>query len=108
MQAHNLYRFNNGAAAPPPPPPGGGGGKYWVDIWSNAPGRDHGGRLNKGRNYVFCKVWGAVAGNGSQFNHWWLKTDMDTGGQDYVSAYYLRRWGNDEAKDINGTEIPNC
>jgi hypothetical protein len=33
---------------------------------------------------------------------------MDTGGQDYVSAYYLRRWGNDEAKDVNGTDIPNC
>ena len=26
----------------------------------------------------------------------------------YVSAYYLSRWGNDEAKDVNGAVIPNC
>lgn len=26
----------------------------------------------------------------------------------YVSAYYLARWGNDEAKDVNGAVIPNC
>ena len=26
----------------------------------------------------------------------------------YVSAYYLSRWGNDEARDNNGTVIPNC
>jgi CHAP domain len=97
-----------GGKPAPPPPPSGGGTKYWVDIWATAPGRDRGGRLNKGRNYVFCKVWGTQVGTSSQFNHWWLKTDMDTGGQDYVSAYYLRRWGNDEAKDVNGTEIPNC
>jgi hypothetical protein len=95
-----------GDHAPVPPP--AGGTKYWVDIWTTAPGRDHGGRLNKGRNYVFCKVWGAQVGNGSQYNHWWLKTDMDTGGQDFVSAYYLKGWGNDEAKDVNGTVIPDC
>jgi hypothetical protein len=25
-----------------------------------------------------------------------------------VSAYYLTRWGNDEAKDNNGRTIPDC
>jgi hypothetical protein len=25
-----------------------------------------------------------------------------------VSAYYLQRWGNDEAKDNDGVEIRNC
>jgi hypothetical protein len=29
-------------------------------------------------------------------------------GRSYVSAYYLGRWGNDEARDNNGTVIPDC
>ncbi|NGN64767.1 M23 family peptidase, partial [Streptomyces sp. A7024] len=43
------------------------------------------------------------------YNHWWLKTDPDVGpANQYVSAYYLSRWGNDEARDNNGTVIPDC
>jgi hypothetical protein len=53
-------------------------------------------------------------GTGSQFNHWWMRTDLDrvypgkSGAGAYVSAYYLSRWGNDQAKDNSGRDIPNC
>ena len=83
-------------------------GSYWVTTFSDATGRDNGGTLHAGTNYVFCKVWGSKVGSGSSYNHWWLYTDMDTGGQDYVSAYYLSNWGNDEAKSNSGTTIPTC
>ncbi|GLW63702.1 hypothetical protein Arub01_19460 [Actinomadura rubrobrunea] len=98
----------------------GGGGKYWVDTFANATGyrdafmNDPQGVLYKGTNYVFCKVWGAEVRVGNQYNHWWLKTDLDevypgkNGWGAYVSAYYLSRWGNDEARDNNGVVIPDC
>ncbi|WP_374118023.1 CHAP domain-containing protein [Streptomyces sp. RKAG337] len=82
--------------------------KSWVKTFASAPGRDHGGRLNAGRNYVFCKAWGAQVGTGSSYNHWWLYTDMDTGGQDFTSAYYLSGQGNDSAQDENGEDLPTC
>lgn len=47
----------------------------------------------------------------SSLIHWWLKTDLDTGNpwqRRWVSAYYLSRWGDDEAKDTSGVDIPNC
>ena len=60
-------------------------------------------------NYVYCKAWGPeisdLAGN---YNHWWMWTDLDTGGQGWVSAYYLSLWGNDVANDNSGNVIPNC
>ncbi|WP_225803270.1 M23 family metallopeptidase [Streptomyces sp. NK15101] len=100
---------------------GGGGGTYWVDTFANATGyaqantNDPQGVLNAGTNYVYCKVWGAEVRDGSgNYNHWWLRTDLDTvyagknGYGAYVSAYYLSRWGNDEARDNNGTVIPSC
>lgn len=99
---------------------GGSTGKHWVDTFANATGyaaantADAQGVLNAGTNYVYCKVWGAQIGSGSAFNHWWLRTDLDTvyagknGRNAYVSAYYLSRWGNDEARDNNGTVIPDC
>ena len=38
-----------------------------------------------------------------------LLASSDSGpANQYVSAYYLSRWGNDEAKDNNGTVIPDC
>ncbi|WP_419994122.1 M23 family metallopeptidase [Streptomyces boninensis] len=90
-------------------------GKYWVDTFDDAPvfasptSTQQTGTLNKGTNYVFCKVKGRKIGDDTTYNHWWLKTDPDSGpaGQ-YVSAYYLSRWGNDEAKDNAGKEIPDC
>ncbi|MFI7602153.1 hypothetical protein [Actinoplanes sp. NPDC049681] len=93
----------------------GGPGLYWVDTMETAPvfgsptGTIQTGTLNKGTNYVFCKAWGRRIERGSAFNHWWLRTDPDSGpaGQ-YVSAFYLTRWGNDEAKANDGTVIPDC
>ncbi|MFC4537059.1 hypothetical protein [Sphaerisporangium dianthi] len=98
----------------------GTGGKYWVDTFSGATGyrepntNDPQGTLNKGTNYVYCRIWGAEVRHGAQFNHWWLRTDLDranpgkNGRGAYVSAYYLAKWGNDEAKDNAGRDIPNC
>ncbi|MGW1167944.1 hypothetical protein [Streptomyces sp. NPDC002550] len=88
---------------------------YWVDTSPTAPvyasptSTTQTGTLNAGTNYVYCKTWGRQIGDTTTYNHWWLKTDPDTGpaGQ-YVSAYYLSHWGNDEAKDNNGTVIPDC
>ncbi len=104
--------IRNCAGPPPPPAPGS---KYWVDTFANAPGYGSAtstvstGTLNKGTNYVFCKVAGREIREGSNYNHWWLKTDLDTGpANQYVSAYYLSRWGNDVAKDNNGVVIPTC
>ncbi len=98
------------AAAPPP-----AGTRYWVDTFASAPvyasptSTAQTGTLNGGTNYVYCKAWGRNIGSGSSYNHWWLRTDPDSGpAKQYVSAYYLSRWGNDEAKDNNGTVIPDC
>ncbi|MEV4752492.1 hypothetical protein AB0K21_39565 [Streptosporangium sp. NPDC049248] len=56
-------------------------------------------------------MWGPKVQVGSDYNHWWLKTDLDSGDpwkNQWVSAYYLARWGNDQAKDNSGRDIPNC
>jgi hypothetical protein len=89
--------------------------KYWVDTFADAPvyasatSTTQTGTLYKGTNYVYCKVWGRQIGDATTYNHWWLRTDPDVGpANQYVSAYYLSRWGNDEAKDNNGTVIPDC
>ncbi|GLW35864.1 hypothetical protein [Actinoplanes regularis] len=104
---------NNGVVIPDCA--GGTRPKYWVDTYATAPvfaaptSTAQTGTLNQGTNYVFCKAWGRQIGSGTSYNHWWLKTDPDTGpAEQYVSAYYLSRWGNDEAKDNNGVVIPNC
>jgi hypothetical protein len=105
--------LNGGSTPPPTPPPSG---TYWVDTFASAPGRStpggaQTGTLYAGRNYVYCRVWGPNVQVGSAFNHWWLKTDLDTGSpwqNQWVSAYYLTRWGNDVAKDNNGVNIPPC
>lgn len=103
--------YGPGGSTPPP----SGTTRYWVDTFANAPvyasptSTASTGTLNQGTNYVFCKTWGREIRNGSSYNHWWLKTDPDTGpaGQ-WVSAYYLSKWGNDQAKDNNGTVVPDC
>ena len=102
-----------GGTTPPPPP---SGNKYWVDTWGDANGRSSPGgtvtgTLYKGTHYVYCKVWAPKIQNstGTQWNHWWLKTDLDVGPTNqWISAFMLSRWGNDEAKDNNGVVIPNC
>jgi murein DD-endopeptidase MepM/ murein hydrolase activator NlpD len=105
---------HNGCGGPTPPP--SGTTKYWVDTFANASvygsptSTTATGTLNAGTHYVSCKVWGRNVSDASgNFNHWWLKTDPDTGpANQYVSAYYLSRWGNDVAKDNNGNVVPGC
>ena len=54
-------------------------------------------------------MWGNEVKMGNQYNHWWLWTDLDVGGpKGWVSAYYLKYWGNDVAKDDSGHVIPDC
>jgi Peptidase family M23 len=108
----NVVSRNCGGSTPPPPP----ATKYWVDTFANASvfasptSTTATGTLYAGTNYVYCKAWGReIRDSSGNYNHWWLKTDPDVGpANQYVSAYYLSRWGNDEAKDNNGTVIPNC
>jgi hypothetical protein len=100
--------------------------KYWVETFGTASGYRSPtclgspapecrpvGRLFAAINYVFCKRRGNEMRVGADFNHWWLLTDLDErvpgfSGRAWVSAYYLRRWGNDVAKDNNGRVIPDC
>lgn len=104
--------YGPGGGSPTPPP---AAGQYWVDTYATASvygsptSTAATGTLYQGTNYVFCKAWGREISSGGSFNHWWLKTDPDVGaGGQWVSAYYLARWGNDVAKDNNGTTIPDC
>ena len=107
----NYYSLlNNGA-----PAPGAASSQYWVDTVANAPGyasptsTTQTGTLNQGTSYVYCKTWGREVRSGSSFNHWWLKTDLDVGPTNqWISAYYLSRWGNDEARDNDGYDLPRC
>jgi cell wall-associated NlpC family hydrolase len=111
--AIRLYNAD-GSTTPAPPPHDPD--KAWVDTYANAPVFSsptttvQTGTLYKGTNYVYCKVWGReVSGGNGSYNHWWLKTDPDEGpANQYISAYYLSRWGNDEAKDNSGAVIPDC
>ncbi|MBG0830192.1 M23 family metallopeptidase [Planomonospora sp. ID67723] len=90
--------------------------KYMVDIHSAAPGHSspggtRTGTLNKGTGYVYCRTRGPKVQVGADYNHWWLKTDLDSGNpwrNQWVSAYYLSRWGNDQAKDNSGNDIRDC
>jgi hypothetical protein len=87
--------------------------KFFVDTFADAPvfaqpGTGHpSGTLFKGTNYVFGKRLGPKVGDNTIFNHFWMKTVPDEGSGQWVSAYFLARWGNDEAKDNNGVVLPN-
>lgn len=120
-QDYAAYRYNNivedDGSAPPAPPSQPQPAKYFVDTFEAGPGRSEPsqtssriGTLNSGTNYVWCKKTGATVTDGSgAHNRFWLWTDLDTGAaQGWVSAYYLSRWGNDEARDNSGAEIPDC
>lgn len=87
--------------------------EWWITTFANAPGYRGGwtqdGTLYAGTNYVYCAEWGGeVSDNSGNYNHWWFWTDLDTGGQGWVSAYYLSKWGNDQELDNNGNPIPSC
>ncbi len=88
--------------------------KYFVDTWASASGYNAPthtssvGTLNAGSNYVYCKAWGRKIGDNSAYNHWWMRTDLDSGGDNkWVSAYYSNG-GNDEAKTNDGYDLPEC
>ncbi|WP_083958605.1 M23 family metallopeptidase [Herbidospora mongoliensis] len=107
----NVTSNNCGGTQPPPAPT-----KVNVDTFANAPGHStpggtRTGTLYAGTNYVYCRVRGPEVRVGSNWNTWWLKTDLDEGSpwqNQYVSAYYLSRWGNDVAKDNDGNDIRPC
>jgi hypothetical protein len=108
-------QLGSGGGTPPPPPPPSN--TYTVTTFADAPGFGSAtstaqtGTLNAGSNYVYCKYWGRQIGSGSSYNHWWLRTDLDSGSpwqNQYVSAYYLSNWGSDEALADNGVTIPTC
>jgi|GEM_PF-3476033 len=109
-QTYRNVRSNNSCGGGTPP------SRYYVDTFAAAPGYSspggtRTGTLNAGTNYVYCKVRGPEVRVGTAYNTWWLKTDLDSGSpwqNQYISAYYLSRWGNDEAKDNNGVVIRNC
>ncbi|WP_161962512.1 serine/threonine-protein kinase [Nocardioides speluncae] len=90
--------------------------KYWVDTFSDAdvyaePSRAGAatGRLYGGTVYVYCKAAGERVEVDGQYNHWWLLTDPDEGpAEQWVPAYYLKNWGNDEARTNSGDVIPDC
>lgn len=94
------------------------GTKYLVETFEDTPGyRAPGsgeptGTLKAGpENYVFCRVQGPEVRRGNDHNSWWLLTDLDSGSpwkNQYVSAFALARWSNDEARANDGTEIPEC
>lgn len=101
---------------PPPPPPAPPPAQlWWVDTFATANVYDSPwswnatGTLYAGTNYVYCKAAGPDFSDGWAHNYWWLLTDPDVGpsGQ-WVPAYYLSRWGDNEAFDNNGTPIPDC
>ena len=104
----------SGGAPAPPPGPGKPAGSVWVRTFAAATGYSDAnegtavGTLYAGQNYVFCKKWGAEVGTATEYNHWWLKTDLDTGGQGFVSAYYLAGQGNDQALDTSGNPVRDC
>jgi hypothetical protein len=64
--------------------------------------------------YVWCRrLGGEVRDSDGRFNHWWLWTDLDVGGdaggRGWISAYFLLGQGNDQADDINTRQpIPSC
>ena len=111
--AASLTSDNGCSGAPPGPAPANP--RYWVDTHANAPGYNsptstsQTGTLYQGTSYVYCKTWGREIRSGNSFNHWWLKTDLDVGpANQWISGFYLSRWGNDEARDNDGYDLPRC
>lgn len=93
--------------------------KSWINLWTTAIA--HCGAANSstaiGSNttatnpqYIWCRKWGAVVSDSSgNYNHWWLWTDLDSGGRGWISAYYISGQGNDQADDMyTRNPIPNC
>jgi hypothetical protein len=53
---------------------------------------------------ISCRRYGGeVRDSAGNYNHWWLWTQLDqpAGQHAWISAYYIKNEGNDEAYDIN-------
>lgn len=93
--------------------------KSWVILWNTAAGHSGAssacprvGQVSATTDprYVWCRRRGDEVGDArGNFNHWWLWTDLDTGGRGWISAYYIAGQDNDQADDIRShTAIPEC
>ena len=116
---------NNCGGGTPPPQPACSAPSGWpgplshIALWKNAPGRSGtsnacpqvgSSKTATNPQYIYCRRWGGnVSDSDGNFNHWWLWTDLDTGGKGWISAYYIAGQGNDQANDMNsGKPIPSC
>jgi hypothetical protein len=96
-------------------PPAGSpsGRKVWINIFTTAIGRSGTdescppvGKSYTRTNpqYVYCRQKGGVVSDKNHnTNYWWLWTDLDTGHSGWISAYYIKGQGNNQAKGI-----PDC
>jgi hypothetical protein len=66
------------------------------------------GQLSEGVHKVQCRFWSTEVKMNGQFNHYWLRLPRQGQSDVYFSAFYLKNWGNDIAKDDTGAEIPDC
>ncbi|MEU7390163.1 hypothetical protein [Streptomyces tanashiensis] len=91
--------------------------KYWVTTFQDGPGRRAAtkdsprvGTLRAGTNYVWCVVKGGLVNDArGSHNSYWMWADLDEGDRrGWVSAYYLKDFGNEEAKADDGTDLPTC
>ncbi len=92
--------------------------KHYVNIFATAPayggtstscGKVGENYTNTNPQYVYCRRWGAEVKDGPAHNHWWLWTDLDTGGRGWIPAYYIKDQISDQADDMNsGEPIPEC
>ena len=104
-------------------PPGWPSTRSWINLRADTDGRAGAdlacarvGSSSAATNpqYVWCRRWGGeVRGSNGSFNHWWLWTDLDTGGdaggRGWISAFYISGQGDDQADDINTHQaIPAC
>lgn len=84
----------------------------YKNVWRNAPSHyssyfktPTGGTLNAGSNYFYCQSKGRTHSAHGYTNHWWLKTDDDSGFSNvWVSAVYISGGNNNEP--IAG--VPHC
>ncbi|MEO3782871.1 serine/threonine-protein kinase [Actinocorallia sp. B10E7] len=111
----NLIRKADATRKPPPSTPPSPAEEFQVRTFGTAgvfASPDPSSRplrlLRAGRHPVHCKVLGPEVRVDGAYNHWWLRTREPDGTASYFSAYYLRDWGDDEARDDDGREIPDC
>ena len=78
-----------------------GGGRYNCHVWKTAPsyfaGNVRAGTLNAGTNYFYCQAVGSEVVDGPYRNHWWAKTDDDSGNKGvWVNVVHLSGEGSPE------------